>query len=723
MNIVLRVDASITMGTGHVMRCRTLATALQKRGAHIQFIIRAHPGHLGNMLARDGFAVTLLPEPADIEKKGEDYAAWLGVSQQEDADQTIAALENQQCDWLIVDHYGLDRVWESQLQSYTHKLMVIDDLANRQHECDVLLDQNYTLQSQKRYQEWVPEHCQLLLGPGYALLRPEYAHYRETMTRRMGDIKRVLVFMGGADNANITGKVLVALSAYQLAYLEVDVVIGPNFIHKSSVIEQANTRPNTHIHAPRSHLADLMVNADLAIGAGGSTTWERMCMGLPSIVLSIAENQVPTCEALASSGLILYLGSAHNLDVAAIESALLESIVSAGQLRALVNSNQVLVDGWGVNRVAEVLIPTPVANLTLRPANANDVLTYFSWVNNSVVKSSPSNLISIDMATHLEWFGSRLKDMNSHLYVIEAGDLPVGQVRFERHGTEATINYSLDELVQGRGWSNQLVKLGMEVFNTSQPSLLRTLVNTENITPAATFFRLGFEQTTNCEIGEATYSIAILSDQTSWLNDWLPEMIIYWLNAGHRVLWTHQVDDLQSADFCFYLSFSKIVPKNIRTMFKNNLVVHESDLPQGKGWSPLTWQILESKNKISVTMIEADDKVDSGVIYAQEWIQFEGHELIDELRCKQALATINLCKMFVDKYPFIAEHPNEQLGTESFYPKRRPEDSLLDVNSSLANQFNLLRIVDNQRYPAFFELNGKRYILRINRFLAGETYD
>ncbi len=474
------------------MRCRTLAAALKKHGANIQFITRAHPGHLGDMLARDGFAVTLLPQPAYIENKGNDYAAWLGVSQQEDADQTIVALENQQCDWLIVDHYGLDRVWEAQLQSHTRKLMVIDDLANRPHKCDVLLDQNYAVAGQERYQTWVPAHCQLLLGPRYALLRPEYAQYRATMAPRTGDIKRVLVYMGGADNANITGKVLAALSAVQLAHLEVDVVIGPNFIHKAGVTEQAGARPNTHIHGPRPHLADLMATADLTVGAGGATTWERLCMGLPSLVLSIAENQIPACEALVSSGLIRYLGGAHDLDVAAIESALIEALAVTGQLRALATSNQTLVDGRGVNRVAEALNPTPAAHLTLRPANANDALTYFAWVNDPVVRSSAINSTPIDMATHLEWFDRRLSDVNTHLYVLEAGDLPVGQVRFERHGDEATVDYSLDVLVRGRGWASQLLKLGIEALNSSRPIILSATVKPENIVSAATFIRLGF---------------------------------------------------------------------------------------------------------------------------------------------------------------------------------------------------------------------------------------
>lgn len=492
MKVVFRVDASIAMGTGHVMRCRTLATALKARGADIRFITRAHPGHLADMLARDGFAVTRLPEPQETGNKENDYAAWLGVSQQEDADQTIAALENQTYDWLIVDHYGLDRAWEGRLQPHARKLMVIDDLADRPHECDILLDQNFAVAGQERYTPWVPARCQLLLGTRYALLRPEYARYRETAARRTGDIKRVLVFMGGADNANITGKVLDALSTARLAHLEVDVVIGSNFIHKDDVVGQANARSNTRIHGPRAHLADLMAEADLAIGAGGATTWERLCMGLPSLVVSLAENQAPACEALAASGLIRYLGDANDLDAVAFEAALIEALATAGQLRDMAASNQTQVDGRGASRVAEALSPTPEAHLRLRPANANDALTYFDWVNDPVVRASAINSEPIELAAHLRWFERRLKDADSYLYVLEAGDLPVGQIRFERHGAEAVIDYSLDMLVRGRGWAGRLLSLGMGALSSSGLTALIAVVKPENIASAATFARLGF---------------------------------------------------------------------------------------------------------------------------------------------------------------------------------------------------------------------------------------
>ena len=216
-------------------------------------------------------------------------------------------------------------------------------------------------------------------------------------------------------------------------------------------------------------------------------------------------------------------------------------------------------------------------------------------------------------------------------------------------------------------------------------------------------------------MGGACLSISILSDRSSWLNKYLSELVLDWLNVGHRVLWVHEKQDLRPGDFCFYLSCGQIVPASILSQYQHNLVVHESDLPKGKGWSPLSWQILEGENKIAVTLFEAAKKVDSGRVYAQEWLKFDGHELIDELREAQARATRNLCKRFVSEYPGILAQAREQVGEESFYSRRNPAASKLSTEQSIAEQFALLRIVDNDRYPAFFDHEGYEYKIAVQK--------
>ena len=281
------------------MRCLTLAEDLRERGVATRFVCRAHPGHLIEWLRQRGMAVHAMPEPAESRGMSapENHSDWLGVTQTEDADQTIQALRGEHPEWLIVDHYGLGSAWERRLRGHAGKLMVIDDLANRPHDCDLLLDQNYSTGSAGRYRELVPEMAALALGPRYALLRPEYLQHRLVLRERDGRVRRVLIFFGGSDSYNMTGMALAALSGAEFDRLEVDVVIGPNNVHRARLERAIAERPLTTAYGHRPHLADLMAQADLAIGAGGTTTWERLCLGLPSLVVSIAENQEPTCEA------------------------------------------------------------------------------------------------------------------------------------------------------------------------------------------------------------------------------------------------------------------------------------------------------------------------------------------------------------------------------------------------------------------------------------------
>ncbi len=215
--------------------------------------------------------------------------------------------------------------------------------------------------------------------------------------------------------------------------------------------------------------------------------------------------------------------------------------------------------------------------------------------------------------------------------------------------------------------------------------------------------------------GGASLRITVLSDQDSWLNDYLPRLLLDWLGHGHAVRWVHRPDDLVAADICFLLGCGQMLQPEQLGLHRHNLVVHESDLPHGRGWSPLTWQVLEGADHIPVTLFEAQRELDSGPIYLQTRIDLEGTELVDELRTKQAAATMNLCRTWVENYPSVVEQAVPQRGEGTSYPRRTPKDSELDPNRSLADQFNLLRVVDKQRYPAYFSLFGKRYLISIRK--------
>ena len=175
-----------------------------------------------------------------------------------------------------------------------------------------------------------------------------------------------------------------------------------------------------------------------------------------------------------------------------IETALSELLSDIRNLQIVRSSLEPLVDGLGINRVIETLTPTPVTKLTLRRANSADVLSYFSWVNDPMVRSMALKTEPINLNTHLAWFEKRLSDANTFLYILEARGLPVGQVRFECHNEEAIIDYSLDEFVRGRGWANKLLRLGIAAFISHKQIQLKATVKQSNITSSATFIGLGF---------------------------------------------------------------------------------------------------------------------------------------------------------------------------------------------------------------------------------------
>lgn len=362
MNIVFRVDASVQMGTGHAIRCLTLADELRVRGARCHFITRKQPGDLATAIESRGYQVHRLPETvtsgrADEAPAGPPHASWLKGGWEQDAKQCRAVIGNLMPYWLIVDHYGIDHRWEMALSQSCQNLMVIDDLADRKHHCNLLLDQNWHgPTTPKRYQKLIPKNTLQLLGPEYALLRPEYPILRKVIPPRDGNISRILVFMGGSDPGNETAKALRALYSPDLGHLVVDVVLGANHPDPEGITEQGKARPRINIHRNLPGLAGLMAKADLMIGAGGATTWERMCLGLPSIVISIANNQTPTNRALMEAGYINFLGESAAVSEQDIAAAIQHCVLSQEEMQSQSRLIESLVPGDGTAKTVSHLI-------------------------------------------------------------------------------------------------------------------------------------------------------------------------------------------------------------------------------------------------------------------------------------------------------------------------------------------------------------------------------
>ena len=339
MRVVIRVDASVLMGTGHVMRCLTLADALRARGSAVTFVCRQHEGHLCDHVDAHGFAIRRLPaaEPTASGVGRDDYAAWLGVSQDTDAEQTLECLldDGTPADWLVVDHYGLDAAWENRVRSIALNTLVIDDIANRPHVCQILLDQNLNRSPRERYRSLVPENCRLLLGPHYALLRREFSAALGGLRRRSGDINRILIFFGGTDPTGETLKACRAVATETPEVVGVDVIAGTANPWREDIARFCRADGRFRYHERVANMAELIRDADIAIGAGGTTTWERTFLGLPTITIAVAQNQVDGSEALAAKGAILYLGTCDAVREEQIAAALRGLLTHPWKLRAM----------------------------------------------------------------------------------------------------------------------------------------------------------------------------------------------------------------------------------------------------------------------------------------------------------------------------------------------------------------------------------------------------
>ncbi len=301
MKITIRTDSSTVIGTGHLMRCLALAERMRQDGAEVEFICRDLPGNMTALVGQSGFKLHLLSY-VNVPCYSKGYASWLGVRWFTDAYDTSDILSAGKPDTLIVDHYSLDARWEERQRPFAGHIFVIDDLANRHHDCDLFLDQNLHKNPEERYEMLLSENCAKLFGPSYALLRPEFAEARRNIRLRDGQVKRILVFFGGSDPGNETGKALEAISGFNRRDITVEVVVGSANLHLKEIQKQCASIPGANLYRQVNNMAEFLAQADLSLGAGGTTTWERCSVGLPSIIISVAENQVSIAKACHEAG-------------------------------------------------------------------------------------------------------------------------------------------------------------------------------------------------------------------------------------------------------------------------------------------------------------------------------------------------------------------------------------------------------------------------------------
>ena len=428
MKVAFRAEASAAIGTGHVMRCGVLAEALRERGAEI-------------------------------------------------VDAPHASV-----DWLVVDHYDLDASWEREARNSAARILAIDDLG-RAHDCDVLLDQNYFRDPWSRYEGRIPPRARRLLGPRYALLRPDFA--AAPRRPRDGTVRTVLVSFGGVDAANDTAKAIHAIRT--VGNLNADIVLGEANPHGREIASLCGDDPAFRIHRAAKNMAELMHGADLAIGAGGTTTWERCCLGLPTLQLVVAPNQDAPTRALAADGFVFH---AKDLTAAVLAAVIAKPAELARQSRAVMS----LVDGDGRRRVAAAMMAGAGTKFSLREARAEDIHLYFAWANDPEVRQQSFRAEAISWREHEAWFAQRLAEAVLLIALDEAG-VPLGQVRFERAEGRWILHYSVAPEFRGVGLGAKMLAAAIAALRGRHPGArLRGAIKPGNTASLRVFSALGFKE-------------------------------------------------------------------------------------------------------------------------------------------------------------------------------------------------------------------------------------
>jgi UDP-2,4-diacetamido-2,4,6-trideoxy-beta-L-altropyranose hydrolase len=496
MNIVFRLDATKQIGTGHFVRCLTVANRLKRSGARTRFICYPLPQSLVDQLDRHEHEYYPLSGLVEAASSAEDVAIphghWIPTSLNADAKKTIQVLAGVEWDLLVVDHYALDSVWESALRPYTKKIFVIDDLADRNHNCDFLLDQNFYLDYQDRYDSKVSKDCHLLLGPKYCLLRDEFIEADQSRNSISYKVKEILVFMGGVDLENYTIKVINSLILCNLSNCSVNIVIGDS--HPDLIgIQEICQKQGFHCFIQTKKMANLMISADMAIGAGGTAVWERCYLGLPTITIEVAENQKRLIQDAAKQGLI-YSPEINQKDFEGSLATHIAALIENPSLRQLIASRgQSAIDGFGVSRVMDEIYP----QIELRQATINDLDILYFWRNHPSIRSVSANSETISFEEHAEWFKKVIAAPDRHILIAyqNNGNL-VGMIRFDEYGSKAEISiYIAPELVS-QGLGSRILRAGERwIFqNCKGITVFCAKVIGENKASHRLFQKLGYQK-------------------------------------------------------------------------------------------------------------------------------------------------------------------------------------------------------------------------------------
>jgi len=482
--LLIRADASAQIGTGHVMRCLALAQAWQETGGYSTFAIVAMAPALEDRLKSEGMAVLHLA---------------VGPGSSEDAAQTVSLAQQSRAAWVVVDGYHFGAAYQCALKAAGLRVLSIDDYGHAGHyAADLVLNQNIYA-DESLYLSREP-YTRLLLGTRYVLLRREFWPWRGWQREIPEIARKVLVTLGGSDPNNATLKVIQALWQVSVEGLEAVVVVGgsnPHFETLQSAI--CYSRFTIRLESNVTNMPELMAWADIAISAGGSTCWELVFMGLPAIILVLAENQRPVARGLEAAGAAINLGWHTDLTFTDIGQALNQMLVAPDRRAAIARRGQELVDAIGPARVVRQM---EGHELTLRPVQASDSRLIWEWANDPTTRALSFSSEPIPWEQHVAWFTARLADHQCRFYIVlDANAVPVGQIRYQMEGEDAIVSVNLAPDQRGRGYGSQVIRLGSQiVFASTAVNLIHAYVKPDNLASIRAFTKAGFANKGTVEV-------------------------------------------------------------------------------------------------------------------------------------------------------------------------------------------------------------------------------
>jgi UDP-2,4-diacetamido-2,4,6-trideoxy-beta-L-altropyranose hydrolase len=457
LRVALRADASPIIGLGHVKRCLSLASALCEAGAQVRLISRDLGVDVSYLLRDTGVAHTVLTTTAVSQTIADfvPHATWAGIGWQEDAVQTADVLREWQPAWVVVDEYAFDARWHrfvsAQLGS---RIAVIDDLADRDLFADLLVDHNYHKNHREKYLGCVEPNTAILGGPRFALLGPSYAHAKPFSVRK--EVESIGIFMGGTDPSDLSSVVLRACREFVGFTGVIEIVATRSYAHVEKLNALAAKWPNTSISCDLPDLSDFFSRHDLQIGAGGGATWERCCVGVPTLLIIAADNQRAVLPALADMNVADVLEDSASFNeemIAKSINALLRNYVRRSELNKQCRK---IVDGLGARRVSLWFAASAIA---VRPASVDDSEMMYQWRNDPATRSMSRSSKEIEWLEHVQWLSSTLGDPKRYLLIGYAGSISFGVIRFDiDDACQAEVSLYLDPRLHGLGLGKAMLR-------------------------------------------------------------------------------------------------------------------------------------------------------------------------------------------------------------------------------------------------------------------------